>query len=93
MSATLSIEISAGSSIERAAEDAQRIADILRVNVEFSFNEVRCLAVPGGMPDVLAERQQQEQARKLTNPRDTRFASSRINVGHVIAKAKATGAA
>ena len=77
MVASMQIEIGAGTSIETASKDAQRIAVILGINVEFRFNDVRCLAVPEGDAKLLAERQQAEQAKKLDGPFDRRFASSR----------------
>ncbi len=76
MSAWLTLDFSAGTSIETACEDAQRVSDILGVNVEFKFNGVKCFAGIGGKADVLAQRQQKEQARKLDGPLDTRLARS-----------------
>ena len=75
MVATLKIEINPGCHILRAAEDAQTIADILRCDVEFTFNGVKCLAQVGGSPDVLAEAQKREQGRELETPRDRRIAT------------------
>lgn len=76
MSARLTIEVNAGTSIENASMDAQRIATLLGINCEFSFNDVKCLASPDGDYLLLAKRQQFEQARKLARPTDWRFASS-----------------
>lgn len=76
MGAFISIEIYAGCTIERACEDAQRVANVLRIDCEFTFNGVRCLAVPQGYAGLLAERQQREQGRKARGPMDRRFASS-----------------
>lgn len=67
----------AGAEIRNTCATALRIADLLQVNVEFRFNDVLCMASPGGSADTLAENQQAEQARKLTGPYDRRFASSR----------------
>lgn len=76
MSAWLEIDITAGTSIETACADAQRISDILGINVEFKFNGVKCFAGIGGNADLLAERQQWQQSRKLEGPFDTRLARS-----------------
>lgn len=76
MGASLTLEITPGCSIERACEDAQRVANMLHIDVEFDFNGVRCLARPQGYAELLAERQQAEQDRKPRFPRDTKFASS-----------------
>ena len=64
-----------GSEISKTCADAQRIADLLGVTVEFRFNDVLCMAVPGGDAVLLAERQQAEQSSGKA--RDMRFASSR----------------
>lgn len=87
--ATLTIEISAGTSIETASADAQRIATLLGVNCEFKFNGVTCLAAPGGDSALLAKRQQFEQSRKLERPLDHRFASSSSHVRHASDEASA----
>ncbi len=76
MAASLTLEMTPGCAIERACEDAQRVANLLFIDVEFSFNGVRCLARPQGYADLLAERQQAEQSRKPRFPLDTKFASS-----------------
>lgn len=82
MSSRLTIEINAGTSIEDASMDAQRIATLLGINCEFTFNDVKCLASPDGDYMLLAKRQQYEQARKLDRPMDWRFASSSRRVKH-----------
>lgn len=77
MGGKIMLEMYAGCSIERACEDAVRVANTLGIDVEFDFNGVRCLASPQGSSAILAERQQFEQARKPTGPFDSRkFASS-----------------
>ena len=76
MSAMLKLEMSAGTSIERACEDAQRVSDLLRVDVEFSFNEVRCLAGIGGHWQVLVEAWCREISRERDGPLDRKFAHS-----------------
>ena len=80
MSASIKIEIYAGTSIDDASRDAQWVADSLRIRCEFRFNDVKCVAVPGGNAARLAERQQREQSRKLTGPLDWRSASSKISL-------------
>lgn len=49
----LKLEPQPGCDIFECASSAIRIARCLGVNVEFTFNEVRCFAVPQGEPDVL----------------------------------------
>lgn len=76
MSAFLTIDCTAGTSIENMCADAQRIADLLGISVDFKFNDVHCVAPPGGSASLLADRQQHQHARKLERPMDHRFASS-----------------
>ena len=76
MNATITIEISPGASIESAARDATRVANQLGIDCVFDFNDVRCVAIPNGSPELLAKRQQYEQGRKLTHPYDYRRATS-----------------
>ena len=52
----LKVEVWPGASIERACEEAQLIADTLRVNVGFDFNGVLCIASPDCQAALLAER-------------------------------------
>lgn len=78
MGGLITIEISGGTTIERACEDAHRVANRLGITCEFTFNDVRCLAEPQGSAALLAERQQKEQRRPLTHPYDRRFASSNL---------------
>lgn len=78
MSAFMTIDCTAGSNIEHVSRDAQRIADMLGIGVDFRFNNVHCVAVPGGSAEHLAEEQQRQQSRKLERPMDHRFASSRL---------------
>lgn len=68
----------AGSDIVNVSADAQRIADLLGVTVKFRFNDVLCMAAPGGDGSALASAQQEQQARALRSPRDQRFASSHV---------------
>jgi hypothetical protein len=79
MSAHIELHPHAGSDIVKVSADAQRIADLLGITIEFRFNDVLCMASPGGDAAALAERQQAEQARKLSGPYDRRFASSRVS--------------
>jgi hypothetical protein len=78
MSSFVTIDCTAGSSIDRVSADAQRIADLLGISVDFRFNDVHCVAVPGGSADHLAEEQQRQQSRKLERPMDIRFARSLV---------------
>jgi hypothetical protein len=81
MSAWIILDITAGTSIETACADAQRVSDILGINVEFKFNGVKCFAGIGGNAELLAKRQQWQQSRKLEGPLDTRLAHS-FGEGH-----------
>jgi hypothetical protein len=74
MSVTIEIELTPGDDIARASEEAQRLADLLAVDIGFRFNGVRCVARPGGLATRLAALQQEQQARKL--PDGWKFASS-----------------
>jgi len=76
MSGRLEIAIDPGTAIGAAAILAQRVSNLLGLDVQFDFNGVKCLAVPSGNPVFLAERQCAEQARKLRDPYDVKFASS-----------------
>lgn len=76
MGAKIKIEIDAGCSIDRACEDAQHVADLLHICVEFGFNGVACFASPGGHPKVLAEAWEREIGRELITPLDRRSAHS-----------------
>lgn len=76
MSGHIEFHPHAGSAIERTSADAQRIADLLGVAVEFSFNEVLCIAGVGGSADRLVEAFKVEIGRKLVGRFDRRFASS-----------------
>ena len=80
MSASINLEITAGTAIETASADAQRVADMLGINCEFKFNDVKCLALPGGSASQLAERQQAEQGRKSKHPHDYKFCTSRREI-------------
>jgi hypothetical protein len=42
-SLTLKLEVLSGSAIEEAAAEALRVANILKIPVEFDFNNVRCV--------------------------------------------------
>lgn len=72
----LPLIVPAGAAITEACEQAQHIADILSCHVEFGFNGVKCVAVPGGCAAHLADQQQVEQSRKLARPLDQRIARS-----------------
>lgn len=51
MSASLKIEVSPGDDILTSFEEATRLANKLDVTIEFRFNDVTCLAFPGGSPE------------------------------------------
>lgn len=51
----LRIEAVPGASIEAACEQAQRLADTLRITVTFDFNGVHCMAIVGGEAKALAD--------------------------------------
>jgi len=73
----LKLECIPGAEIGKASREAQRVSNMLGIDVEFEFNGVRCLARPSGDHLGLAERQQAEQAREPTGPLDARkFAQS-----------------
>lgn len=77
MGAHVTLDCTAGTSIDTMAADAQRVADLLGITVEFKFNDVHCVASPGGSAERLAAEQQEQQRRKLTGPMDRKFAASR----------------
>ncbi|OYW50759.1 MAG: hypothetical protein B7Y36_18645 [Novosphingobium sp. 28-62-57] len=79
------IEPAPGADISCVSEDAQRIADLLKITVDFPFNGVKCRAVPGGSATQLADRQQREEAR--TTAPYFKLASSRVDgVGEGLSK-------
>lgn len=45
---TIKIEITPGTTVYEAFEEAIRISKILKCNVEFGFNDVKCFANPEG---------------------------------------------
>lgn len=47
-SLNLLVEVDPGSSIERASSDAMELANKLGLTVQFKFNDVLCMALPGG---------------------------------------------
>jgi pyruvate-formate lyase-activating enzyme len=52
----LRLEVEPCETIQDACNDAQWLADKTAWNVEFEFNGVDCVAVPGGEPTFLHER-------------------------------------
>lgn len=74
---SMSIVPAPGAHIDRTSADAQRVADILGINIEFSFNGVKCRAVPGGCAKALASRQHSEMGRRESP--SFKFASSRLH--------------
>jgi hypothetical protein len=49
----LKLEVEPGETIQDACREAQEIADKTSWNVEFKFNSVDCVAVPGGDENTL----------------------------------------
>lgn len=74
MGSYTSIEIEPGTAIEQACQDALRVANGLSIGVKFTFNGVKCYAMPGGSSDELAENWHRELSRELKAPLDSRFA-------------------
>jgi len=64
----LTLEVPATTELDEACNRAQLIADAAMLAVEFEFNGVDCVAVPGGDPYVLEQRQ---SAAQNTRPRVT----------------------
>lgn len=56
MSLFLDVEVSGGTSIEEAAQDAIDLANRIDITVLFRFNGVRCMACPGDDPRLLVDR-------------------------------------
>ena len=50
MNAHLKLEFLAGEDINHACREAIRIANLLRVTVDFDFNGVKVMAKPGACP-------------------------------------------
>lgn len=48
--ATIRVEFNIGTTILDAFTEAVRLANLLNVFIEFEFNDVTCLASPGGNP-------------------------------------------
>jgi hypothetical protein len=55
------LHIAPGCSIAHACLQAQRLANQSDEPVIFEFNGIECVAVPGGNPELLAERQAEAQ--------------------------------
>lgn len=51
------MEIEPGETLAAACVNAQEVADKCEWPVEFQFNSVRCVAIPGGDAQELADRQ------------------------------------
>jgi len=56
--APVTLNVPPGTPIGIAAADAQDFADKADAAVDFQFNSVRCVAIPGGNAGELVERQQ-----------------------------------
>jgi hypothetical protein len=65
------VEVSAGTDIETAAEECMRLANKLNVIVDFKFNGVTCMAIPGGdyknIPINYFEAQESKSVYKLAS--------------------------
>lgn len=61
----ITVEAFPGSDIPHLCIEMQGLANRLGVNVVTSMNGVKCMAVPGGNPVLLAERQRASQADKF----------------------------
>jgi hypothetical protein len=55
VSLSIEVKVWGGTSIDLAAEDAINLANRLSIPVRFKFNDVQCMAHPGGDPKVLAD--------------------------------------
>lgn len=55
MKAHLKLEFAAGEDIDNACCEAIRIANLLRVTVDFDFNGVKVMAKPGACPQELSD--------------------------------------
>jgi hypothetical protein len=59
MTPGLTLYVGGGHRLDEVCRDAQNIADTLKRSVGFTFNSVRCVAMPGGDAAKLAEMQQE----------------------------------
>lgn len=65
MKPRLTLDVGAGDDLEATCLEAQTIADRLDRSVSFHFNSVRCVAVPGGTAQGLADIQQEAQRSQI----------------------------
>lgn len=70
---TLQCSFIIGTSIQKAALEANKLADMLKVCIEFDFNGCRCLVFPDGDPFILVDRYQED----CKNKKPTNFVSNR----------------
>lgn len=61
----ITLDVQPGDNIEAVCVEAQTIADNLGRSVGFHFNSVRCVAIPGGSAEKLAENQQEASRSEL----------------------------
>lgn len=61
----LVLEIEPGETIEDACREAQKFSNVTHMPVTFTFNSVDCVAVPGGDPELLAQRQHHASQSRL----------------------------
>lgn len=78
MTGSIAMDFTAGTSIGEAGASAQRVADILQINVSFAFNGVDCWVAPGGSADALEKNFLVQVSRPMRGPRDYRHATSTV---------------
>lgn len=66
--AAITIEPILGRSIDSVSAKACQIATMLELDVHFTFNGVKCIALPGGDPVVLASNWEAELRAKKAYP-------------------------
>lgn len=62
------VKVYGGVPIERACEDACRLAIQWGITVHFTFNDVKCMAIPGGDPLVLKQNWEKAVGSKSRYP-------------------------
>lgn len=64
----LNLEAQPGTDIRVACEEAQALAQRLRIVVKFGFNGVTCMAIPGGSAEALAADYDDRADDPVTHP-------------------------
>lgn len=59
----IDIGVYGGARVERACIQACALAERLHIPVHFTFNDVQCIALPGGEPETLVENWRREIER------------------------------